>query len=161
MAGSHFFQTPPEASSPHTNPVPIWLLHVLNVAFLLLHTGLTLFNLVGWAWQRTRRWHLATLAATAASWFLLAPWYGVGYCVCTDLHWRIRDQLGFNDPERGYVQFLIRVLTGWHADPELVRTTTGAIFFVTVGLSVALNIRDRQRLAAERKDPDLARARRA
>ncbi|MGV3615780.1 MAG: DUF2784 domain-containing protein [Fimbriimonas sp.] len=139
--------------------MPLWLLHVLNVLFLVLHTGLIVFNLVGWAWRRTRRWHLATLAMTAASWFLLAPWYGVGYCLCTDWHWGIRRQLGIEDAERGYVQFLVRVLTGWQPEADLVRTVTGSVFFVAVGLSIGLNLRDRLRLAAERKEADLRRTR--
>lgn len=141
-----------------TGIVPFWLLHVLNVLFLLVHTGLIVFNLVGWGWRRTRRWHLATLAMTAGSWFLLAPWYGVGYCLCTDLHWQIRRELGIVDAERGYVQFLVRVLTGWRPEAGLVRNVTGGIFFAAVGLSVWLNLRD-LRFAAKRKEADLGRPR--
>jgi hypothetical protein len=143
--------------------VPLWSLHVLNVLLLVLHTGLIGFNLVGWAWRRTRRWHLATLGATAASWFLLAPWYGVGHCLCTDWHWRIRRELGIVDPERGYIQFLVRVLTGLQPDHNLVRNVTGGIFLAIVVLSVALTRRDvrRSRFAAEGQEPHFGRTGRA
>jgi hypothetical protein len=142
--------------------VPVWLLQALDILFLLLHSGLILFNLLGWAWRRTRRWHLVTLAGTAASWFLMAPWYGIGYCVCTDWHWRIRAELGIRDPDRGYIQFLLRVLLNWQPDHLLVRNVTGLIFLACVVASVVLNLRDRAgRLAAEREEAHLARARRA
>jgi hypothetical protein len=47
--------------------VPVWLLQVLNGFFLVFHTGLIVFNLVGWAWRRTRRLHLLTVGLTAGS----------------------------------------------------------------------------------------------
>jgi hypothetical protein len=131
----------------------------LDVLLLVAHTGLILFNLMGWAWRRTRRWHRVTLAGTAASWFLLAPWYGVGYCVCTDWHWQIRSQLGIHDPDRGYIQFLLRVLLGWQPDHNVVRNGTGLIFLGCVVLSVIFGLRDRASgLAAKREKTDLARA---
>lgn len=99
-----------------------------------------------------------TLAGTAASWFLLAPWYGVGYCVCTDLHWQIRAQLGIHDSDRGYIQFLLRILFGWQPDHAVIRNGAGLIFLACVALGVGLSLRDRSRLAAEREEAHLARA---
>ena len=52
----------------------------LNVGFFVFHTAWIVFNCVGWAWRRTRRWHLATVSLTALSWFGLGIRYGWGYC---------------------------------------------------------------------------------
>ena len=70
----------------------------LNVAFFVFHTAWIGFNCIGWAFQRTRRWHLATVAVTAFSWFVLGIRFGWGYCPFTDWHWHIRERLGYQDP---------------------------------------------------------------
>ena len=44
----------------------------LNVGFFVFHTAWIVFNCVGWAWRRTRRWHLATVSLTALSWSVWA-----------------------------------------------------------------------------------------
>lgn len=87
------------------------VLDVLDKAFFVLHTGLIVFNTLGWVWRRTRVPHLVTFGATAFSWFVLGAFYGWGYCVCTDWHFSVR-RLGYDDPETSYVQFLVNRLTG-------------------------------------------------
>ena len=53
----------------------------LNIFFFVFHSVFTLFNITGWAFRKTRKWHLITMLLTAASWFILGIWYGWGYCV--------------------------------------------------------------------------------
>lgn len=118
------------------------MLAFLNVFFLVFHTLLILFNAVGWAWRRTRRFHLFTVLATAFSWLLMGLWYGVGYCVCTDWHFQVRRAMGIHDTDSTYIQFLVRELTGWKPDDGLVQAVTGAIFAIVFILTVVLNIRD-------------------
>jgi hypothetical protein len=71
-------------------------------------------------------------------------WKGVGYCVCTDWHWQIRQALGIHDSDTTYIQFLVRVLTGWSPPEGMVRDVTGAVFAVVAILTVTLNLRDRK-----------------
>lgn len=111
-------------------------LQVLDIAFWVFHTGLVLFNLFGWIWPKLRRWHLATILATAASWFVMGIWYGIGYCLCTDWHFQIRHQLGYQDDSPTYVHLMIKLLTGANLDPNLVQNGT-AIGFV-FGLMMSL-----------------------
>src|SRR4029078_8059438 len=54
------------------------MLEVLNVTFFVLHTTLILFNMVGWAWRRTRVFHLITFRAAPVSWFGLGGFYRWG-----------------------------------------------------------------------------------
>lgn len=113
----------------------------LNIAFIVFHTALILFNLFGWIWKRTRRWNLLTLAATAFSWFILGIWYGWGYCPSTHWHWMVRRELGYADMPASYIRFLIRELTGLDFSAVLVDTAAGVCFFLAVVISIVANVR--------------------
>lgn len=119
--------------------------HILDIFFFVFHTGLTLFNCLGWIWKTTRRWNLFTLALTAGSWFILGIWFGWGYCVCTDWHWSVREQLGYFDQSHSYIHFLILKLTGANLDEGMVEKWTLIIFLFAVLMSVLLNILDFRR----------------
>lgn len=127
------------------------MLHFLNYFFFLFHTGFTIFNLVGWAFRPVRKLHLITMLLTAFSWFVLGIWYGWGYCVCTDWHWQVREQLGYNDRSNSYIHFLIFKLTGIDLDPGVVDIATMAIFLVCFILTIILNWRDRQVTALDKR----------
>jgi hypothetical protein len=120
-----------------------WL-RVADISLLAFHTSLVLFNCTGWIWKRTRRWHLATLAATAASWIILGIWFGAGYCLCTDLHWRVKAALGEKVTEQTYIQYLVAHLTGWTPSADLASNAAAGVFVVVTILSITLNIRDRK-----------------
>src|SRR6187455_3429849 len=117
----------------------------LNIFFFVFHTSFTLFNLVGWAFKKTRRLHLITLSLTAFSWFVLGIWYGWGYCFCTDWHWDVREKMGLHDQSTSYVHFLLLKLTGINFQKDLVDKLTLIVFFVSLALSVWLNILDYKR----------------
>ena len=113
----------------------------LNVGFFVFHSGWMIFNVVGWAWRRTRRWHLATVGLTALSWFGLGIRYGWGYCPCTDWHWHIRERLGYVDPP-SYTQLLMMELTGLSVSGAWADGVTLGVFAAAAGLSLWLNVRD-------------------
>ena len=119
------------------------MLQIWNIFFLVFHTVWMLFNCVGWAWRRTRRWHLITTGLTAASWFLVAWWfnYPIGYCLCTDWHWQVREKLGY-PRDYSYTHFLFLELTGIDVSARLSDRVTGGVFLLTTVLTLILNIRD-------------------
>lgn len=119
------------------------MLHLADWALILFHTALVVFNCTGWIWKRTRPWHLLTLLLTATSWAMLGLWFGAGYCICTDIHWRVRTALGQNATEDNYVQYLVARLTGWTPSAELSSQAALVVFLTAAALSIALNIRDR------------------
>lgn len=118
-----------------------WL-HLADWAFLLFHTLLILFNLVGWAWKKTRRFHLASMMLVAFSWLALGAIYGTGYCVCTDLHWRVRDALGTPIKANSYLQFLVQTASGINPSDKLVKTVAGIAFAILLLLSIGFNVAD-------------------
>lgn len=116
----------------------------------VFHTALILFNVFGWIWARTRIWNLVTLGLTAFSWLVLGLLYGAGYCVCTDIHYRIRNALEIRDPSGSYLQLMVYKLSGWWPAEGLTNNAAAIVFGVSVVLSVSLNLRDlfrRRRLA--------------
>lgn len=115
---------------------------LLDIGFLVFHTGWILFNLFGWIWKGSRPWNLATLLLTAFSWFVLGIWYGFGYCPCTHWHWQVRRQLGYADMPNSYIKFLIRQLTGIDLSAVLVDAATAGFFFLALMISIYLNVRD-------------------
>lgn len=88
------------------------MLEVANVLFFVGHDLLIVFNLCGWIWPATRRWHLATLSATLFSWLVMGAWRGWGYCACTDAHFALRRQLGIQGQETSYIQLALHRLPG-------------------------------------------------
>ena len=117
----------------------------LNIFFFIFHTSLTLFNITGWMFRKTRKWNLVTLALTAFSWFVLGIWYGWGYCLCTDWHWDIREQLGYSDQRKSYIHFLLLKLTAIDFNERLVENVTLVVFLISAIMSVWLNVRDARR----------------
>ncbi len=117
------------------------MLQFLNVFFLIFHTALVLFNVLGWMFTKTLRWNLVTLALTAASWGLMGIKYGLGYCLCTDWHWQVRQALGIHDQARTFIQLLVFQFSGWLPSEQLASSLTASFFFVSLFASVTLNIR--------------------
>ena len=116
----------------------------LNVGFFVFHTLWIVFNCVGWASRRTRRWQLVTIALTGLSWFGLGPWYGWGYCPCTDWHWRVRERLGLVDPP-SYIQLLVGELTGLALSTASANVLAVVVLAAATALGVAANLRDLRR----------------
>ncbi len=123
----------------------IALYKAANLFFFTFHTTLILFNTFGWIFRRYRFYNLITLLLTAFSWFILGIWYGWGYCVCTDWHWTIRNQLGYKDDTNSYIDLLIITFTGIEFDDKLIENATAGVFLVSIFFSILLNIRDYKR----------------
>ncbi|HEV2355763.1 MAG TPA: DUF2784 domain-containing protein [Puia sp.] len=119
--------------------------NALNIFFFAFHSLLILFNTFGWTIPRLRKWNLATLLLTAFSWFVLGIWYGWGYCFCTDWHWQVRRHLGYTNDPNSYVQLLLRQLLHVRLPAGLVDTGTAVVFFVSLAVSIWLNLRDYRR----------------
>lgn len=116
-------------------------LQALDIVFFAFHTALVLFNILGWIWPKTRRWNLYTLLSTAASWFVMGLWYGIGYCLCTDWHWQVRQQLGYQDDSPTYIHLMIKLLTGADLDANLVANGTAVGFALAIICSIAANLK--------------------
>jgi hypothetical protein len=114
----------------------------LDVFFLVFHASLVVFNVTGWAWQKTRRVHLGVLTLTFFSWVGLGLFYGFGYCPSTDWHWQVKQKLGETDLPASYVKYYLDLITGVAWGPRLVDTVVLLLSLSALGLSLWLNWRD-------------------
>ncbi len=121
------------------------LYKVLDIFFLIFHLLLVLFVLFGWIWRKTRRWNLAVILITLASWFLLGLKYGIGYCPLTDWHFQVLRKIGETGMPSSYISYLVVRATSYRPPQTLVDALTllGAIAALVV--SAVLNIRDRRK----------------
>src|SRR5580692_147338 len=115
---------------------------ILDYFFFVFHTLLILFNTFGWILRKFRRWNIITLLLTASSWLGLGIWYGWGYCVCTDLHWKVRKHLGYHDMTNSYIKFLLLKLSGINFPSNAVDTGTAIVFFLSLLSSIVFNLKD-------------------
>jgi hypothetical protein len=92
------------------------VLAALNILLFVFHTVTLVFNLTGWIFRRTRTLHLVCLGATLFSWFVMGAWKGIGYCICTDWHFRIRREMGIQDHVYSYLQLMARSFFGVEMD---------------------------------------------
>ena len=121
------------------------LYRLLDAAFVAFHAALVGFNLSGWAWRRTRRFHLLTIGVTLLFWFGAGMAYGWGYCPLTDWHWQVKRALGETSLPASWIKYHLDAVTGVDWSPAIVDSLVIGCALVTFGLSVALNVRDRGR----------------
>ena len=114
----------------------------LDIAFLVGHSALIVFNLLGWTWRKTRRLNLLSILLTAASWLVLAPWYGLGYCPCTDWHWQVKEALGQTDLPNNYLTYLFDAWTGVEITDDFAERLAWFCLAPALVASVGLNLRD-------------------
>lgn len=113
----------------------------LDKFFLVFHSCLILFILLGWIWKKTRRLNLIVQLMTLFSWFILGIWYGFGYCPSTDWHWQVRARLGYHDMPASYLVFLLNSLTGEEVNKTLVDIFAVAFILVALALSLYFNLK--------------------
>jgi len=121
-------------------------LRILDIFFVIFHTSLTLFNIFGWIWKKSRPANLITLALTGSSWLFLGLIVGVpGYCPLTDWHFNILYRLGKTDLPTSYIKYLADRLTGLSVNQALVDNATLYGFLVALAISLFLNVHDHRK----------------
>jgi len=115
------------------------LLKFLDILLTLTHLALIGFNLFGWIWEKTRKAHLITVAATAFSWFILGIWLGWGYCPITDWQWKVKEKLGEINLPSSFIKYYADKISGKNIDPSIVDTTTLIAFLIVIVLTIYFN----------------------
>jgi len=114
-------------------------LRILDLLLTLLHFVIIGFNLLGWIWKRTRKLHLIVVCATAACWFILGIWFGIGYCPITDWDWQIKEKLGEHNLPNSFIKYYADIIMGHSVSASLIDTLTAAGFFIAALLAVYFN----------------------
>lgn len=112
---------------------------LLDILLTLVHLLIIGFNLLAWAWPATRRAHLICVLITAACWFFLGIWFGIGYCPVTDWQWQIKEQLGEHNLPNSFIKYYADKITGLNFAPSIIDAITAICFIVAAVLSVYFN----------------------
>ncbi|MEX0882436.1 MAG: DUF2784 domain-containing protein, partial [Cyclobacteriaceae bacterium] len=115
------------------------ILNILDYFFLVFHTCLILFNVLGWLWPKTRKFHLIIIGLTFVSWLLLGVVYGWGYCFLTDWHWRVLAAKGKTGLPNSYISYLLDTYFGLVPPANLVDLVTVLVAVLALLLSLKLN----------------------
>jgi Protein of Unknown function (DUF2784) len=125
------------------------MLIILSLLFHIVHSGLILFNLIGWINPKTRKLHLIFVIIVFLSWVGLGLFYGLGYCPITDWHWHILLQMGVYDLPHSYVKYVFDAITGISSNAFLIDLATYILFLSSLALSIYFNFfREQQRKLA-------------
>lgn len=112
---------------------------LLDVVFTLLHVVVIVFNLVGWIWKITRKFHLIALAATLFSWLILGIKYGLGYCFLTDWHWEIKAKLGETNLPNSFIKYLFDQYTFMNVSAENADFITMITIIFVILITIYVN----------------------
>jgi len=121
------------------------MLQFLDVLLFVIHCAVIGFNLTGWIWAYTRRWHLILVGLTVFSWLGMGMWYGLGYCVLTDWHWQIKRELGEVHLPNSCLVYLFNDIMGLGLGMDFIDMGAGISLATVVVLSVVLNFHDYKR----------------
>jgi Protein of Unknown function (DUF2784) len=130
------------------------MLQALDILFFVIHCFVIGFNLTGWIWTRTRRWHLVFVGLTVFSWLAMGIWYGLGYCALTDWHWQVKRALGEADLPNSFLTYLFNDVMGLGLETGFINWGAGIILTVVIFWSVALNFRDYWQYRLSRNLPE-------
>jgi hypothetical protein len=122
------------------------MLVLFDILLTIVHLAIVFFNLFGWIPKQTRKAHFISIVLTAASWFLLGIWFGMGYCPFTEWQWNVKEQLGEKDLPPNFIEYMAEKLTGYDFSYAFVNKVIAISFTIAALLSVYVNfIRQRIR----------------
>ena len=126
-------------------------LKILDILLTLFHFAIIGFNLFGWIWKRTRKLHFIVVCATAACWFILGIWFGIGYCPITDWDWQIKTKLGEQNLPNSFIKYYADMIAGHSVNANLIDMLTAAGFFMAALLAIYFNFIQPRLVKSHRK----------
>ena len=106
----------------------------------MLHLTIILFCMVGWLFQSVRIVHLIVVIGIACSWCILGWFRGYGYCLITDLQWRVKKRLGEPPGPDSFVKYQLDRITGMDVNPKSVEALIQASFYLSALASIYVNL---------------------
>jgi hypothetical protein len=116
------------------------MLKAVDIALIIIHLAILLFNLLGWILPSTRKAHLVVVLITAFCWLVLGIWKGIGYCPITDLQWRVKENLGEGNLPNSFVTYCLYGLGIRSIPVPIIDTFTGASFAFAGFMALYFNL---------------------
>ena len=117
-------------------------LEFLNILFHVIHLLIIFFYLFGWMIPQTRLAHYILALLILFSWCVLGIFYGFGYCLVTDIQWKIKKMMGEDPGTKYYVKYAIDKVTGLNTNPKTVNVATKSAYFGILIISTILFFRN-------------------
>ena len=114
------------------------LLFLGNAVFHIIHLAIITFFLFGWLSEKTLVAHFILSLLILFSWCFLGIFFGFGYCLVTDIQWKIKRQMGEEPYTEYYVKYMLDKVTGIDTNPTTVNAVTTYTFFAILALSTVL-----------------------
>ena len=121
------------------------MLNLLDIFLTFVHLFIIGFNLTGWIWTATRKTHFIFVLFTAASWFLLGIWFGMGYCPITHWQWKVKEQLGEHDLPASFIKYHADKISGKNISSSFIDMITAISFAIAALLSMYVNFIKKKR----------------
>lgn len=109
------------------------MLTVLDWFLAGVHVVVVLGFVLLWIPRSTARLHGWLVACIAFSWLGLGAWKGFGYCVLTDLEWRVKHARGIRHLPNSFLKYAGDFLTGQNLPPATVDTIAAVTFVAGCG----------------------------
>ena len=109
-----------------------------NIVLHITHLFIILFSMFGWLLDQTRLPHLILQLLILFSWFGLGFIKGWGYCLITDLQWRLKRSSNVIMYTNSYVKWLIDKLFSTSIRETSANIITMLTFFSTSIISLCL-----------------------
>lgn len=116
-----------------------------DVLYHVFHVSIIIVNTTFWISFRTLRIAQITLLLTLVSWMVFGYFYGFGYCILTDWHWQVKQQLGEKHLPPSYIKLVLDRMTGMDFDSSSIDTVTIIILILSVIGCLVQSIRFRAR----------------
>ena len=114
---------------------PFWFF--MNIFFHLVHISIIFFFLFGWTSDRTIVAHFILSVLILISWCGLGYFYGFGYCLVTDIQWKIKRRMGDEPYTKYYIKYMVDKVTGQQTSAQIINRITTYSFFVILGISAS------------------------
>ena len=114
-------------------------LKIMDGCFHIIHLLVIGYCMIGWVFEEMRMLNFWLLLTVAFSWFGLGKFFGFGYCLLTDLHWKIKKARGEWPLPDSYIKYILDKITGFPANPGFIDKMTSLVFLGLTVLSVTVN----------------------
>ena len=111
---------------------------MMNIFFHLVHLAIIFFFLFGWLLSQTILAHFILSILILLSWYGLGIFFGFGYCLITDIQWKIKKRMDQEPYTEYYIKYMLDKMTGLDLNPNTVNAITTYTFFVILLFSTAL-----------------------
>lgn len=122
------------SQSPQTSII----ISISNIFFHIVHLTIILFFLFGWIIEETLLAHFILSVFILLSWFGLGVFYGFGYCLVTDIQWKIKKCMGQEPYTKYYIKYMLDKVTGLDLNPDRVNSVTECTFYIVFFVSTFL-----------------------